>query len=246
MSKYYQCRNQSYTPNIRAAIEDYYGAGVVLYADSYNVVFRVDALSERVFKLISSTNELQYGTGWTSGATIQNPLRIAQFYTSGNTVDLILGDDYLLLDMTGGSSYRYIVGIGMLSNGQSVAFGWSGSHGYVFPYNLTDGQRISVMTPQQAFMNPSGKVYKAPLVFIDRSDHKLIVNANGTPATINGIWGSTYPYLSNPLIGADYMLTHGYEEVQYMTGSSDVTRGRLLTPLYVEFSSVADGWQYRT
>ena len=174
-----------------------------------------------------------YGDSWTSGTTIVNSVTFGKS-ASPTAIHMILGSNYIMFVMTSSNGYYNSVFtiFGKLTNGDKVALSLVGStNNASMPYNLTNditkGVGLKFVSFTTGFRGAANKVYKFPVIFIDITTNLIVTNGDGTPATIDGLYISSYVTDTSTIkVGGSYVITSallfsnnvGSSEAQLKTG----------------------------
>lgn len=204
---------------IKAALIAQYGVGnvTVHYETTAAFIFSCAEISNKVIRLIkgSSTSgsfTVSYGDSWTSGTTIVNPVTVITIGSTvlSSTMDLILGTNYMLLVTltTVNTAYNNMWLIGKLTNNQFIVAGYGVNSAASFGVTkITDGTVIEMFTFVRTFNDATSKLYKQPVMFI-ASTGALLINTDGTAATIDGLFNASQVLPSSlRLVGANSFIS---------------------------------------
>ena len=225
---------------IRAALVDKYGGGVTIHYETVRIlVFSIPAISSKTFRFYksadSTTISATYGDAYDGTTSVTNPIVFGGYAVSAfmSIFHLVLDDNFLFINYLSPSTsiYSCIIIIGKLTNNDFIAMGLSG---YASPQesigvNFTSGKAIRPITISNGFINSSNKLYKQPLLFVS-SDNTIVVNGDGSFATIDGIFNISWTLSNTTLIkAANYLMSSsGY---MWMTDGLRY----LSTSLFIEF-----------
>lgn len=246
MAKYYPMRTQGLYVNFHDALVDYYGAGVTIYAHTTTyVVFTIPGVTDKVIRLMSY--QFDYGTAYVSGSTISDAVQWlnANYYPQNPTVDLVLGDTFFAFCATPATQHRFVGVACRLSSGEYAVMSFVSYSGYgCHSYNTTTGGTLGHMSLTRAFRSVDSKVYKTPFLLVDRDTQVLYVDVGGAPTQPVGVRYVSYPAPSEFVVGDSFIITPATPaRTMYTAPDSDFV---MRMPLLFEFSSRAEGWEYRT
>jgi hypothetical protein len=227
--------------DIGNALQARYGGDVTIHyvggsGTSRCVIFSCPAISNKVIKFSPYYLTWERGDAYVSGRNISNPETLN---ADGNDYGLtnaflLAGDDFILFAASG---YRQQVTIiGTLTNGHKISGGWGAQQvGYSKDTTINEPVMPAYMWPSnQRFQSPDGKIYAQPILFHIGVQKSLLVNANGTPASLPGIFQANCPMPVDRTPGANHLIVP-------MSGSwyglSSMTSA---VPLYVPFDSIVD------
>jgi hypothetical protein len=217
--QFIEIQRATFIDSIESALISKYGAGITIhYKDANNIIFSCPGVLDKVIRIFrnyviysAGSKEIDklmcyYGDAWTSGTTITNAKQfsgdaLSDGYYYGmsliTTADLVLGDDFIYISIN--SPVPQMAIMGKLTNGKFITIGFTSrtvvsganppapnvnSHGY-----MTDGTVGEVeLVVMSNVCNDNGKFVIMPLLFTLAG--ALILNADGTYATITGMYNA--------------------------------------------------------
>lgn len=205
--------------SLKAALIAKYGAGNITfhYESTTFLIFTCSAILDKVIKIIkisaaTTTVGLHYGDSWTSGSTIVNPVVIMTSTAADPLlIDLILGDNIMLLATTHPTSANYsnLIVLGKLTNNEFIAMGFGNQPTYSGGMcKLTNGAvSVEPMVFQRTFNNSANKLFKQDIQFI-LSTGVLLTDGAGAIITLPDIYNiSQVSAQTNRLLGSNSYIT---------------------------------------
>ena len=212
---------------IKAALLDYYGA----YADPGNltgVAFLYDTSPELIFTCTAIADKplmvdcddggrcrWLYGSGYTSGAVLDDPVYFAGSYNTGTPTEahLSLGAHTLLMTVLLTTIGSRLAVVGQLSNGDYAVLGAIGNSNHTYNagaigYNTTDSVNLYPVTFDAGFQSTAGLLYKQDLI-LSRGATGVELNTDGSIASFQDLQNAAYDSGSNivEVWGATFVLT---------------------------------------
>lgn len=225
----------TFISDLKNALINKYGAGVAIYYESTTyLIFSCAAISNKVIKVGTNSARFYYGDAWSSGTIITNEISFGFMY-SGYIyfADLILGDNFLLIDIASTSTNGNTLNIvGRMKNGDYMVAGY-GHHGvssgqYLKQINTTEDAAIQIVTVSHGFRSTTGKLYKQPILITKAAGGEVESNADGSISTIEGLYNISYAGQRTNTVGTGYIITCGN---RYSALSSN----ELATALFAEW-----------
>ena len=224
---------------LRDLLVEFYNA-TIYYRASFYLVFKAPAIAgDRVIKVqIGSTTGdgagWHHADSWTSGSTVVQPVKFAHEYSSSTiqaNYAFILYPDVCFVSRTSlDSTSELICILGKLSNGEFFAGGFGYTSG-CYQYNTSTGKQLRVVAWSSPFWTPDYKLYKQSPILMESVSGKILVNSNGTPATLPEIYNLSHPTLSTPLLKDGCYIT----KAPLVCATAPNGGQNLATPLMVEF-----------
>ena len=208
MAKYFSLSNSTFGTGFKAALEEYYGDGVVVEsASNSTIIFQCPAVCDKVLKFVTSATFNAF-VGDTSSSMTQFSYA---YIGSSLNYNLILADSFILLDSLSGDHNNSAL-VARLTNGRyMVAGGNTQSHSTYNVYNkclFTDTmvvRPIRMIAPFSTNVKSNGRMCLFPSYLAD--DTEVELNADGTFASITGLWLTTSG--GDPVVGSNYYLSRG-------------------------------------
>ena len=234
--------------DIKAALLDYYGAyndpanpdGVnILYDEPYYLIFTCTAIADKPIRVNVNSSErifMNYGSGYTAGDDVDDPVAFLGTYNGGAPTEmhLVLAPHTLLVMQLLSTVYSKMGIIGQLTNGDYAVLGMAGTNSYMTGtagYNTTDGTQFYPTALDTAFQSSDGKLYTQNLI-LRGAVSGVELNADGSIASFQDIHNASYVTdRTSAVWGATFVLTYSN---MYM----DVGVAVLRTCLLMEYEEV--------
>lgn len=213
---YYALSTSTTMADIKAALTDKYGAGIMYHYDASGyLIFSCASITNKVIKLYWASARLRayYGDAYSSGSTITSEVQFA----GGNTgttseLHLVLGDNLLFITLLSSTLNSVNIVIGKLDNNDYAVFGTMGYVNATYTANsigknTTDNVDLKPIAWEAKFGIGGGKLTKQKLILL-RGDGAIEENTDGSVASFQGLFNASHTTSVTSLIkGANYLLS---------------------------------------
>lgn len=188
--------------SLAAALVTKYGGGVNFHYQSNTIlIFRCPAISDKYIRFYletTSENYMNFGSGYDSGSTSVNGIRMT-FHYARNTLEyhLVLGDSFMFMTTKASDTeYNSAVVIGKTKAGISICFGAGVSNSawveYTAAMDATNNKEIDFLCLSQKLYSSDGVPYIMPLIIFEKATGLPLTCADGSFDTIEGLYMSCY------------------------------------------------------
>jgi hypothetical protein len=207
-NRYYHLSKTFFTDDLESALVNKYGgAANIYYNNGTNLIFDCSAITSKIIRLVWERGEFYIGDSWTSGTTITNQVQFGVKVGAAQVThgELVLGDNFMLLNMGFSAAGNHPTLIAKLTNGKYIVAGY----GYnvsanLKQINLSDSKEITIPVYSDTMINPSGKFYKQPVIIV-ANDGVIEMNGNDF-ATIEGLYNISLS-AGDSVLGGNYLIT---------------------------------------